>query len=299
VELWDWVRHEIGTDLLPMVVPLLVLSVAVSVLTVGVALGPVRALSRDAAGLGPGRLDLRLFRPGIPSEIQPLVRAIDASLDRVEAGFESQRRFTANAAHELRTPLSVLKARCGLVADGAVRADLERDTDRMAVVVNQLLAVARLEGRDLPLADRVDLGRLARELVADLYPHALHLNRGLAVEENGTVVLPAANGEALRDALRNLVENALRVSPEETEVIVRVGPDPALRVLDRGPGVPEAERERIFQPFQRGGAGRGGGAGLGLAITRDIAQRHGGTVSVSDREGGGAVFALLFGEPSR
>jgi signal transduction histidine kinase len=296
VELWDWVGHEVETDLVPLFVPLLLLSTLVTMVTVSVGLGPVRALSRDALKLGPDRLDLRLFRPGIPTEIQPLVRAIDDSLDRVQAGFESQRRFTADAAHELRTPLSVLKARCGLVADPALKAALERDIDRMAGVVKQLLSVARLEGRGLMLEDTVDLGALARGLVADLYPHAHRLGRTLAVEEEQAVVVEPGNADALRDALRNLLENALRVTPEGEEVVVHVGPDRALHVLDCGPGVPESQREAIFQPFHRAGGERDGkgGAGLGLAITRDIMTRHGGRVSVADRSGGGAVFTLDF-----
>ncbi|MCF8478982.1 MAG: HAMP domain-containing histidine kinase [Rhodospirillum sp.] len=296
VELLDWVGHEMETDLIPLFVPLLLLSALVTVATVSVGLGPVRALSRDALELGPDRLDLRLFRPGIPTEIRPLVRAIDESLDRVQAGFESQRRFTANAAHELRTPLSVLKARCSLVSDRTLKGELERDIDRMAGVVNQLLSVARLEGRGLVLEDKVDLGTLARGVVADLYPHARRMGRILAVEEDQAVVVEPGNTDALRDALRNLLENALRVSPVGEEVVVRVGPDRAMRVLDRGPGVPDAEREDIFLPFNRCAGDRDGrgGAGLGLAITRDIMTRHGGRVSVTDRSGGGAVFTLDF-----
>ncbi len=290
----EWVLFEIVNDVIPFLLPLFLLTLGAMTVTTRHALAPVRALSRQAETLGPARLDVRLDLTAVPAEILPLVRGINDSLDRVQAGFESQRRFTANAAHELRTPLAVLKARCASVPDDTLRQALIRDVDRMARVVDQLLAVARLEARGLAPTDDLCLAGLAEALVADLYPLASQTGRTLALVAEDRPRLDRADGTALRDALRNLVENALRVTPPGEEVEIVVGPGPVLAVHDRGPGVPDADKATIFQPYNRGSGKQGGGAGLGLSISRDIVDRHGGRLAVEDRPGGGAVFRIDF-----
>lgn len=294
VELWGWLGHEVASDVLPIFVPLFVVNLMVTVLTVRRTMAPTVALSRQARQMGPNRLDIRLDEDGVPAEIAPMVRAVNAALDRVEAGFTSQRRFTANAAHELRTPLAVLKVRLDQVDDEELRRQLVGDTERMARVVEQLLTVARMEARGLEMPAPVRLAPLAEQVVADLYPLAHRAGKAVSLDAVGEPTLPLGNADGLYDALRNLVENAVRVSPEGGCVEVVVDADATVHVLDRGPGIPLDQRESIFEPFNRGPGTRGGSAGLGLSIARAVMRLHGGDIAVRDRPGGGTEFSLVF-----
>ncbi|HSV30084.1 MAG TPA: ATP-binding protein [Candidatus Omnitrophota bacterium] len=298
-ELWEWLGHELASDVLPIFVPLFVVNLVVTVLTVRRTMEPVVALSRQARHMGPSTLDIRLGENGVPAEIAPLVRAVNAALDRVEAGFTSQRRFTANAAHELRTPLAVLKARLEQVGDIDLRRQLVGDTERMARVVDQLLTVARMEARGLEMTEPVALVPLAEQVVADLFPLAQRAGKGISLEADGEPALPLGNADGLRDALRNLVENAVRMSPDGGCVEVVLDRDATIRVLDQGPGVPESQHEAIFEPFNRGPGSRGGSAGLGLSIARSVVRLHGGDIAVRTRPGGGAEFAMVFARQAR
>jgi DNA-binding response OmpR family regulator/signal transduction histidine kinase len=295
-DLLEWASHEIGHDLLPFLVPLFVGTLIIAPLTVRRGLAPLRALSAQAGQIEPRASSGRLGAEGVPAEILPLVRAVNLALQRLDEGFQLQRRFTANAAHELRTPLALLRARIdGLGAiEGA--EGLKQAIDRMAHLVDQLLSVARLEARQIAADQPVEMVALARNVLADLAP--LAIARGREVELNAAtgVAWVTGNGAVLGEALRNLVENALVASrPGETvELCVadagQLGV--TIEVRDRGPGVPEADRKRIFEPFWRNAAGRHGGTGLGLAIVAESMALHGGTVTVETRRGGGAVFRL-------
>ncbi|HEY0838032.1 MAG TPA: HAMP domain-containing sensor histidine kinase [Azospirillum sp.] len=216
----------------------------------------------------------------------------EAARQQVERSLEQQRRFTANAAHELRTPLAVLRARLdGMPASPAATA-LLRDVDRMGRLVEQLLAVARLEAGLVELEDGVDLVAVARDTVARLFPLALAEGKSIELDAPRRAVVTRGNAFALEDALRNLIDNALRHTPAggAVEVAVIVNP-PALEVRDRGPGVPAALRAHLFEPFVQGRERRGN-AGLGLAIVAETAAVHGGSATVADRPGGGAVFRI-------
>jgi len=222
--------------------------------------------------------------------------------DAAERSLEQQKRFTANAAHELRTPLAVLRARLDGLPPSPAAAALARDADRMGHLVDQLLTVARLEARQVELEDGVDLAAVARDTVAALFPLALADGKSieLAVEMDGPPHAVPVRGNAfvLEDALRNLIGNALRHTPAGGAVEVAVGADPpALEVRDRGPGVPAALRAHLFEPFVQGRERRGS-AGLGLAIVAETARLHGGAVGVEDRPGGGSVFRLRLPHPA-
>ncbi|TAN55418.1 MAG: hypothetical protein EPN26_05365, partial [Rhodospirillales bacterium] len=265
----DWLIHELSTDILPLMVPLFIANILVVTWTVRKALAPIKVLSRLAAGFDAAHLNVRLSLEGLPGEIIPLVKSVNEGLDRIEEGFKSQKRFTANAAHELRTPLAVLKARCS--SEGCkIAPSLSSDVDRMARVVDQLLSIARLEMRQVPLDAPVDLKAICQQVVADLYPLAHGKKRDLAFSSEGGWKLTQGNDILLGDAVRNLVENALRLSPEGETVDVELGQGGVIRVLDRGPGVPDAMKSEIFLPFRRGKIPYGGGAGLGLSIASEV-----------------------------
>jgi signal transduction histidine kinase len=289
----NWLLHELLTDVIPLTLPLLIANLLFVVWIVRTSLAPIQALSRQAGGFDAAHLGDRLSVEGVPGEIRPLIDAVNKGLERISEGFESQRRFTANAAHELRTPLAVLRARCS-GADCATLPKLSADVDRMARIVDQLLSIARLEMRQFPLDQTVDVNAVCRQLVGDLYPLALATGVELSFAADGEWRLLSGNGILLGDAIRNLIENAVRLSPEGGAVELELGPPGVIRVLDRGPGVEEGMKEEIFLPFRRGKSAKGGGAGLGLSIASEVVGLHGGALSVSGRAGGGAVFSIDF-----
>ena len=273
--------------------------VASGVLTLRIALRPLNRLSAAAALVGPEHPGVRLPDAGLPGELEPLVGAINTGLARLERAIETQRRFGADAAHALRTPLAVLTARIDLLADDENKTALLADVDRMSRMVDQMLRLARLEGMPLERPGPVDLRVVAVDAVSALAPLAVARGIELSLESEGSAVVTRGNRDALLLAAQNLIENALAHAPRGSRVEVETAPPATLRVLDRGPGVAEAERTEIFTRFRRGGTrartpgGSGsGGAGLGLAIVAEIAALHDGTARADARPGGGAVFSL-------
>jgi signal transduction histidine kinase len=260
-------------------------------LVVRAALGPIRRASADALIIDTARLDVRLAERGLPSEVRPLVRAINKALDRLERGFRLQRDFTADVAHELRTPLSVMRLRVDALGDRRAAEPLLNDLEVMRRVVDQLLALAELEAMPSDPAS-ADLGVVAERVVRHLAPAAIARGRELALVAGPEANLVKAAPGAVFQALRNLVENALDHAPAGTAVEVRLEPGGIVHVVDAGPGVPEAERELIFARFWRRDRQRGTGAGLGLAIVARIAGAAGGSVGVQEAPGGGADFVL-------
>ena len=292
-----WVAGELSEDVLPVMVPAMLLSLLVGIATVRTTVAPVRRLSAELAAISRPRMNLPLAEDGVPVEVLPMVRAVNHALGRLDAALSQQQRMTANAAHELRTPLAILRARIEGIADSALREPLERDVVRMTRLVGQLMAVARLEAGQVAVDEAVDLVRVARETLAACAPLALAKGRGVELTAPDRPVMVQGNALALGDALMNLVDNALRFTAvgDSVEVTVEASPNRAalLEVRDRGPGIPVAERAEVFEPFWRGRDSRGGGSGLGLAIVAETVALHGGTVTVEERDGGGSVFRIM------
>ncbi len=232
---------------------------------------------------------------GVPDEIRSLVGALNGLLGRLGGALEHQRQFVADAAHELRTPLTALRLQLQLAErarDEAERANayrtLREGIARAVRLVEQLLALARIDP-DAPAeqAGPVDLAQLVRSVVDAQRPNAVA--RGVALEARVDGA-PVATGDraALRTLLDNLVDNALRHAGAGTVVVsaARAGDGAMLEVEDNGPGIPAAERERVFDRFYRGEGAAEGGSGLGLAIVRRIVERHGGGVELLEARGG-------------
>jgi signal transduction histidine kinase len=277
-----------------LIVPIGAAAVFVALLTIRRGLHPLRSASIAAGEIGPERPTLRLPSNQLPREVRPLVMAVNSALDRLAKGLEVQRRFAADAAHALRTPLAVLTARLDtLTGDEAV--GLRRDVDRMNRLVDQLLKMARLDGLPLDVTQPVDLHDVAVEAISLLAPLAIQRGRELVLVRQQERSLVQGNRQALVVALVNLVENALEHAPSGTAVEVEISTGAAIKVLDRGPGVPEGERETIFQRFHRGRGKSSPGAGLGLAIVAEIAAAHRGSVTAVGRPDGGAMFCLRLG----
>ncbi len=288
-----------GAPLLIFVVILAGLIVAV----VGRALKPVERLAQAVAGRSPAALQ-PLAADGMPPELQPVVLALNALLAQIDAALTSQRTFVADAAHELRSPLTALKLQLQLAerAPGdeerrQALARLHERLDRSIHLVLQLLSLARHEAWHTEAWQPVDLGQLLEAAVID---HAV-LADSRAIDlgiEAPAKVLVKADRDGLRVLLNNLVENALRYTQQGGRVDLQAGYEHGralLRVVDNGPGVPEQHRARLFDRFFRPDGNQIWGCGLGLSIVRNIADHHRAEVRLSDGEcGRGLNVTVLF-----
>jgi signal transduction histidine kinase len=259
-------------------------------------LAPLNTVADQIAEREPGRLQ-PLALGSAPEEIRPLVDAINSLFDRVEQTLEAERRFTADAAHELRTPLAALATQAQVTL--RARNDEERShaveqliasTRRAARLVDQLLTLARLDPDEQTTADTVRLDQLAEAVCA--IHGAPALDKGVDLELNAVPATVAGNTDMLRILLRNLVDNAIRYTPAGGRVTVAVSPG-LLSVTDTGPGIPPEERERVFDRFHRLAGQETEGSGLGLSIVARIAERHGAKISLDAGDAGAGLKVTL------
>ncbi|MEO8122840.1 MAG: ATP-binding protein [Burkholderiales bacterium] len=257
---------------------------------------------RDAESLAP------LPLTDLPDEVTPLVQALNALLQRLDASFGIQRAFVADAAHELRSPLTALRLQIGQLRRSSDAAAREAALDALAAaveravrLVEQLLTLARSEpGARQTAVEAIDLGELVRQAVADTVPYAVSRSTEFELDAQVGVMLQG-DPVALTALARNVADNAVRYAPPGSRVQVQVaieGGAPTLRVDDAGRGIPVAERERVFDRFYRREADGDGeaaqGTGLGLAIVKSVALRHGATVVLGDSPLGGLRVEMRF-----
>jgi two-component system OmpR family sensor kinase len=280
-------------------------------------LRPLDRIERTAGEIAAGRLSRRVSPANRRTEVGRLGLALNAMLERLERAFsqrkaseERLRQFLADASHELRTPLASIRGYAELFRIGAARTPaetenamrrIEEEATRMGVLVEDLLTLARLDETREPVREPLDIAQLARDAVTDA--------RAMAPERVVTISTPdsalvAGDVHQLRQVLANLLRNALVHTPADTaiEVTVRTGSAAvAVTVRDHGPGLPPGDPERLFERFWRSQVGRErgrAGAGLGLAIVREIVVAHDGSIRARNADGGGAEFTLELPAPA-
>jgi two-component system sensor histidine kinase TctE len=241
----------------------------------------------------------------MPEEMQPLIEALNAMIAKLDAAALAHRTFIANAAHQLRTPLTALN----LQAERAIHSenaddmrqavtDLQSAVHRATRITNQLLLLSRAEPEAQSGANRArtDLYELAFETARDWVPTAVAAGIDLGFDESSTHAVAEVDAALVAEAINNLLDNALKYCPPQTKVTVsvRLLPDPAIVVEDAGPGIPAAERSRVVQRFYRGDNATDEGTGLGLAIAHEVALAHSGQFVIAETKGGGARFEIHF-----
>lgn len=298
----DDVRNELVRDIVrdllwPFLLTLPVLAVLIWT-GVGRGLAPLKRTAAEIGRRSPHQLD-PLPVGGAPAELRPVVDSLNALLARLDDALESERRFTASASHELRTPLAGLKAqaqvalRAGNQSERAqALAQLVRGVDRATRLVEQMLTLARLDpGEAATRYELVELAPLLGEVLADYGAAALDKGVELALAD-GTEGAVLADRYALEVMLRNLIDNAVRYTPGPGQVAVGAhtrGREVVLWVADSGPGIPAAERARVFDRFYRVAGTDAAGCGLGLSIVRRIALLHGAEIELGETSAAGGL----------
>jgi heavy metal sensor kinase len=271
------------------------------------SLGPLARMAEHARRITAEQLSERLSPEDSGMELNQLRDAFNDTLARLERSFAHLRRFTADASHELRTPLTALRSvgEVGLHGSRTIEDYREvigtmlEEADRLSRLADDLLTLARAETGQTQLRfEPLDLSSLAREVCERL--SVLAEERGQTLETRAhSPLIVCGDRPALRQALLNLVDNAIKYSPERSQVIVQVGSGPAgewVEVKDEGPGIPAEDRERIFERFYRIDSSRSrgmGGTGLGLSLVKSIAEAHAGRVELETEKGAGSVFRLV------
>lgn len=271
--------------------PLILATLGIGLIVARRSLGPLEMAAASAKCIDYKFLDQRLPTNDVPIEVLPLVEAVNDALARVDLGVTQQRRFLANAAHELRTPVAILNARIDSPRKPSFEIDLKRDVRRIRNIIEQLLIASRLGEAHEEEGEDVDLVEIAERQIADQTLIAIKSGRQIEFDAPSTPIVVKANRRALESVIANLIDNALHAEPDRGIILVRLRQGATLEVVDHGVGVPEGERELVFEPFWRKSETRPG-TGLGLAIVKEIVELHKGQISVLTTPGGGATFKV-------
>jgi signal transduction histidine kinase len=279
----------------PMLPLLLAIIAGISLLAMPIAIPSfTRALTpitTEAGAIGPKEPGRRLDEKKAPKELLPLVRGFNQALQRLELELGRRKRFIADVAHELRTPLAVVSLRVDSLVREEGKKDLQRGLKGLTHLVSQMLDLERLS-----LAPRhwsqVDLVTTARDTVADLAPMAIKRGYDLSMAAPDIPVFVTGDEHAISRAITNLIGNSIVHGGCAGQIVVMVGDDRSVDVIDEGPGVPAASQPRLFEPFFRGSS-NAEGCGLGLHIVQEIMAAHGGEASLVPTRRG-ATFRLRF-----
>lgn len=286
--------RELKQHVLLPTIPLSLLLLAFNIVVVKRMLAPLYKAAREVNDLHPSLVGRRLQVPENPREVRALIGAVNRAIERLEHAIGSLKNFTADTAHELRTPLAVMMLSIDRLPASEVRDKLGHDVAGMTRLVNQMLDIAHADALEVPEDARADLDEVARKLVSDMFPLAVGSGHSIDFRSHGPEPVRGVP-DMIERTLRNLIQNALAHAPGQSAIDVVVGPGPRVEVRDRGAGVPESVRESVQTRFWRQQRDQSSpGAGLGLAIVRSIMEAHGGRLEIADAAGGGASVSLVF-----
>ena len=293
-------RHVVIQTMYPVLIGLPVVTLMIWII-VGRGFGPLNRLAAEVHRRDPDNLD-PIKAPYAPDEVRTLVDELNVLLDRLKDRIDKERHFVADAAHELRTPLAGLKAQAQ-VAMGARNAS-ERDrslhhilagVDRASHLVNQLLTLSRLDESDHFTKEPVNLNETVRAVIMDSLENADHRNIELSFDPSTTRARVRGNPDALYILVRNIVDNAIKYSATGTQVTIglqAVNGSVLFSVSDQGPGIPPADRDKVFDRFHRRAMSDAYGSGLGLSIVRRVVELHDGTVNLREARSGGLLVEV-------
>lgn len=285
----------------------IIISLAIGYLIAGRVLAPINAIAGKAREISAENLSARLPVSADQNEFNQLALIFNQTFSRLEDSFERLRCFTSDASHELRTPLTAIRSigetalqqpRIGEECREVIGSMLE-ESDRLLQTVESLLMLSRIDNGILQ-KEPIEIGSLLADVVEFMSVLAEEKQQQISFDRSAALTL-AADPCMLRRAFLNLIDNAIKYSPEHSSILVRLyhttAATTALEVVDSGSGIPNSEKTRIFDRFYRIDNGRSrkrGGTGLGLSITKSAIEAHGGTINVHDRSDGGAIFRVIF-----
>jgi signal transduction histidine kinase len=274
----------------PLLVLMTLATLIVTPIVVRKALAGLGAAATEAGRIDVDQRGARLSVDDVPTEVRPLVNAVNDALGRLDEGYERQKRFLTDAAHELRTPITILNTRLESYPNSPENTRLLEDVARLSVLAEQILDLERLNQHARQFVN-VELVSLGEHVAADLAPLAIAAGYRLSFEPETDHVIVMGDQLSLERALINLVQNAIEHGGRKGTIAIAVQEAGAIEVSDEGPGVPLEHRERIFEPFYRL-ENRDHGAGLGLNLVQEILRLHHGHIVVLDVPSGGARFRM-------
>ncbi|MBO0755768.1 MAG: HAMP domain-containing histidine kinase [Bradyrhizobiaceae bacterium] len=294
------VRSFVYRNLVPISLVALAFAATVAIGTILSARFVARSIERVtrlALAINPTAPQGSISLDEVPVELKPLVKALNRAFDEIDAYIQMQRRFLGNAAHQLRTPLTLLRAKIEEVAEPGVKGELVRDVRRLTSLVSAMLDLARLQNGSIE-KQPIDLAAVTRDVLADFSPSALDAGIELSLEqvEEGTAMVQGTEA-AVRSALENLVSNVLIHARGARRIVASVSRG-TVSISDDGIGISPGSELKIMEPFQTGNTAKGG-AGIGLAIVEEIMAAHGGAAIITSTPGCGTTATLRFPEASK
>lgn len=287
--------YEIKEEIIWVVLGILMI-LAAAIFATRRALSPLTFIQEQAQRIGPTATTKQLSTERLPAELVPLITSVNGAFERLEKGYQAQRDFSSNVAHEIRTPLAVLRSSIDRIDNPEVKEAIHEDVLRLDRMFEQMIDLSRADALAQTTHEPLDLHQLVVDLAIDMSADALKDGKSLAVIGAANCIVVGNKG-ALTVAIGNLVRNALIYSPIDTEVEIEVTVNPpSIRVLDRGDGISDAQKQTLFERFQRGAASNDNvsGSGIGLAIVKSVADAHNASIDIHDRQGGGSIFELIF-----
>lgn len=284
-------KELVDHAVLPLI-PLAALLILFNTEVVRRMLSPLEKAVTAVDAIDPARIGRRLELPAGPAEVRKLIGAFNRAMDRMEGLIRTLGEFTADAAHELRTPLSIMTLSIGQLPDSETRRKLQADAAGMKRLVSQMLQLAQAEALRIPPESSANLAEVATSVIEQLTPMAVEQGRSIRLEVQAQPVI-AGQADMLERALRNVIENGLAHTPAGTAVEVAVEPGASLTIRDHGPGIPPDQLAQVFKRFWRADRRRPG-SGLGLGIAARIVEAHGGAITIESAEGAGALVRMRF-----